>query len=257
MNAALRRLSSVLAYAESLDWRPVDSNPCRGVQHFKEPKRTRYLNAEELKRLGKVLEAEEVQRAKKDKEKPARWSRSARLLVELLLFTGLRPGEVLAMRWEDIDQEKGLLRLPDAKTGARTVALSEVAMQVLKDWPGIEGNPWVIPGKRKGTHLANPGKPWGHIRKEAGLEDVHLHDLRHTHAPGPRRAASRSTWWRPCSDTRRHRPPNAMPVSRTRSGPPRTGRPRDIRLLSKAGAGRSGQPRGRPEVETGYQRKAA
>lgn len=181
-NAALRRLSAVLSYAETLDWRPVGSNPCRGVRHFKEEKRVRYLTAQELKRLGKVLADEETLRAKKDRENPAKWSRSARLLVELLLYTGLRPGEVLTMRWEDIDKERSLLRLPDAKTGARTVALSEVAMQVLKDWPGIEGNPWVIPGKRKGTHLANPGKPWSLIRKAAGLEDVHLHDLRHTHA---------------------------------------------------------------------------
>lgn len=181
-NAALRRLSAVLTYAESLDWRQVGSNPCRGVRHFKEEKRVRYLTADELKRLGKVLAEEEECRAKKDKEDPAKWSVSARLLVELLLYTGLRPGEVLTMRWQDIDEERRLLRLPDAKTGARTVALSAVAMQVLKDWPGIEGNPWVLPGKRKGTHLANPGKPWSLIRKTAGLEDVHLHDLRHTHA---------------------------------------------------------------------------
>jgi len=181
-NAALRRLSGVLTYAESLDWRPVGSNPCRGVRHFKEEKRVRYLTAAELKALGKVLDAEEQRRAKQDRADPAKWSRSARLLVELLLFTGLRPGEVLAMRWEDIDKERGLLRLPDAKTGARTVALSTVARKVLTDWPGIEGNPWVIPGKRKCTHLANPGKPWSLIRKAAGLEDVHLHDLRHTHA---------------------------------------------------------------------------
>lgn len=181
-NAALRRLSGLLSYAESIDWRPVGSNPCRGVRHFKEEKRVRYLTAAELKRLGKVLQAEEDRRAKQDKEDPAKWSRSASLLVSLLLYTGLRPGEVLAMRWEDIDREKGLLRLPDAKTGARTVALSAVALKVLTDWPGIEGNPWVIPGKRIGSHLANPGKPWSLIRKAAGLEDVHLHDLRHTYA---------------------------------------------------------------------------
>jgi integrase len=184
-NAALRRLSAILSYAESIAWRPEGSNPCgKGkLAHYKENKRRRYLTAEELGRLGKVLVAEEAKRELHDDENKPQWSRSAALLVKLLLYTGLRPGEVLSLRWEYLDTERGLLNLPDTKTGARTVPLSDPALALLKTATHIDDNPWIVPSaSRKNAHLNNPTKPWALIRKAAEIEDVHLHDLRHTFA---------------------------------------------------------------------------
>jgi integrase len=181
-NAALRRLSAVLSYAQAIGWRDEGANPCAMVEHFREQKRTRWLTGEELARLGKVLRDEEARRARKDKADPPAWSLSASLLVELLLFTGCRPGEIMTLKWEDVDEDNGVLRLRDSKVGPREVALSAPALDLLREAPQVDGNPWVIPGRRKASHMNNPQKPWAIIRQRAKLGEVHLHDLRHTHA---------------------------------------------------------------------------
>jgi integrase len=53
---------------------------------------------------------------------------------------------------------------------------------VLQDLPKLDGNPFVICGGRNGRHLVNLEKPWRAIRAKAGLDDVRLHDLRHSYA---------------------------------------------------------------------------
>ena len=70
----------------------------------------------------------------------------------------------------------------DAKTGARWVALSPTARQVLATIPRHPGNPWVISGRQASGRLSNLNKPWIAVRKRAGLEDVRIHDLRHSFA---------------------------------------------------------------------------
>ncbi len=102
--------------------------------------------------------------------------------VKLLVFTGARLGEVLGLRWAWIDFERGEARLPDSKTGAKTLHLPPPALAVLAELPRIEGNPYVIVGAKAGAALVNLEKPWRAIRKDAGLEDVRLHDLRHAFA---------------------------------------------------------------------------
>ena len=72
------------------------------------------------------------------------------------------------------------LRLADSKTGPRRVPLSPPAVEVLAALPRVSGNPWVIPGHKPATHLTNLDTPWHTIRKRAGLEDVRIHDLRHS-----------------------------------------------------------------------------
>ena len=98
----------------------------------------------------------------------------------LLMLTGCRRNEILTLRWEDVDLEAGELRLRDAKTGARSVALSPAARKVLSALPRKSNNPWVIAGPEAGRHLSNLNSPWLVIRKRAGLEDVRIHDLRHS-----------------------------------------------------------------------------
>ena len=73
-------------------------------------------------------------------------------------------------------------RLEYTKTGARVVPLSPAAVQVLATLPRASGSPWVVPGKKPGTHMRNVNDPWEVVRERAGLEDVRLHDLRHSFA---------------------------------------------------------------------------
>ena len=99
--------------------------------------------------------------------------------IKLLVFTGARLGEVLGMQWQWIDFDRGEARLPDSKTGAKTIHLPPPALEVLVRLPRIEGEPHVL-GARRGTTFIEA--PWRRIRSAAGLPDVRLHDLRHAFA---------------------------------------------------------------------------
>ena len=72
--------------------------------------------------------------------------------------------------------------LPDSKTGRKAIHLSPPALALLQTIPRLEGNPYVICGERPGRHLVNIEKPWRRIRAAAKLDDVRLHDLRHSFA---------------------------------------------------------------------------
>jgi integrase len=102
--------------------------------------------------------------------------------IKLLVFTGARLGEVLGLKWEWIDIERGEARLPDSKTGAKTLHLPPPALAVLAELPRLDRNPYVIVGQKAGAALVNLEKPWRAIRARAGLDDVRLHDLRHAFA---------------------------------------------------------------------------
>jgi integrase len=102
--------------------------------------------------------------------------------IKLLMFTGCRRSEVLRLRWRDVDLERRCLRLPDSKTGAKTVYLNAPAVALLEQLPQVEGNPHVMVGNRPGSSLIGIDKLWFRTRKRAGLSDVRLHDLRHSFA---------------------------------------------------------------------------
>ena len=107
---------------------------------------------------------------------------SAINLIRLLVFTGCRLSEIQTLKWDYVDLENGVLRLPDSKTGVKTVHLGPPALKVLIGIERLDDNPWVIPGKYANTHLQEPQRPWRRIRARAGLDDVRIHDLRHTFA---------------------------------------------------------------------------
>ena len=90
--------------------------------------------------------------------------------------------EILTLRREDVALDEAELRLADSKTGARVVPLSPQAVNILAELPRIEGNPWVIHGKRPGTHMTELDDAWQTVRVRTGLEGVRLHDLRHSYA---------------------------------------------------------------------------
>jgi integrase len=160
-NRALALLKTICRWAD-----PDGVNPCRHIKPFPERARERFLSAEELARLGKALAA---------------WPGSpfASAAIRLLVFTGARLGEVLSLQWGWIDIERGTARLPDSKTGAKTLHLPPPALAVLASLPRVPGEPHVL-GAKRGTTFVE--EPWRRIRKAAGLDDVRMHDLRHSFA---------------------------------------------------------------------------
>ena len=171
-NRSLALMSKMFNLAEAWGLRPDGSNPCRHVKKYKEEKRERYLCGNELARLGETLrECEE------DRE-----SQSTVNLIRLLLLTGCRLNEILTLKWEHVDLENNALHLPDSKTGEKTVHIGAAAVECLAGIERIDDNSWVITGQLSSSHLVNPGKPWRRIRARADLDDVRIHDLRHTFA---------------------------------------------------------------------------
>ena len=172
-NRTLAVLSKFFNWAEKHGLRPDGSNPCRHIEKYRESRRERFLSEAELARLGDALREAE----KHDSATP--WTIAA---IRLLLFTGARLSEVLTLEWHHVDTERGLLMLRDSKTGRKAIRLNYPARQVLDSVPRLEGNPFVICGDRTGQHLVNLQKPWRRIRKAAKLDDVRIHDLRHSFA---------------------------------------------------------------------------
>ena len=102
--------------------------------------------------------------------------------MRLLLLTGCRKGEILNLRWNQVDMAAGELRLPDTKTGPRTISLAPEAVGVLSRIPRLPDNPFVIPGRIKGKPMRNLNDPWEIVCDRAGLEDMRIHDARHSYA---------------------------------------------------------------------------
>jgi integrase len=172
-NRVLALVSKMMNLAEKWGLRPDGSNPCRHVEKFKENKRERYLTGDELARLGDALT---------EAEQAATELPSVIAAVRLLVLTGCRLSEILTLQWEYVDFEAAWMRLPESKTGAKTVHLNAPALAVLAGIERQEGSPWVIAGAKAGTHLVNLEKPWRRIRTKADIPDVRLHDLRHSFA---------------------------------------------------------------------------
>ena len=172
-NRILEVVRKMFNLAEAWGLREDGSNPCRHVQKYKEKKRERFLTEAEFHRLGQVLNETEA-------EGPE--NLASVTAIRLLMLTGCRLNEIQTLRWEDVDLEAAELRLRDTKTGARMVPLSNAAVSVLSALPCKEDSPWVIAGKKPGAHLTDIQKPWRRIRSRAELEDVRIHDLRHSFA---------------------------------------------------------------------------
>jgi integrase len=172
-NRTLALLSKFFAWAEKHGLRPDGSNPCRHVEKYREGRRERFLSQAELGRLGDAL------RQAQQMKSCSPWVIAA---IRLLTLTGARRNEILTLRWEHVSEEHESLLLPDSKTGRKAIPLNPPAMAVLNEIPRLEDNPYVICGERPGRHLVNLEKPWRRVRAAARLDDVRLHDLRHSYA---------------------------------------------------------------------------
>ncbi len=161
-------LSVIMKEAEAMGMRPEGSNPCRGVRRYRRKGRERFLSDDEVRRLSARLTAHEVRFPQQS------------AFIRLLLLTGCRKGEMLTLQWSDY--RDGHLHLRDSKTGPRTVWLSGAARRVL-DSLERQGR-WVFPAARgdRPRSLRWLDYFWSRLRAEAELDDMHLHDLRHSMA---------------------------------------------------------------------------
>jgi len=159
--------------------RYLTSNPClKAVEKYRERPRKRYLTPAEFRRLGAALRVG---------ERYKRITPAAATAIRLILFTGMRVGEVLGLRRRAVHLERRVLELAESKTGPKTVVLNSAAVEVLKAWPKF-ASPWVFPsetrqeGKPETPHRVDLNRPWTWVRQRARLPDVRLHDLRHAFA---------------------------------------------------------------------------
>jgi integrase len=167
----IRTFSSVLAFG--VDRGALEVNPAQGVRLTPGRSLNRFLTGEELARLGAALTA-----AAADGAHP-----HGLAIIRLLALTGARRNEITALRWREVDFERGLLRLEASKTGAKITPLAPPAIAVLAGLPRVASKGgWVFPAARGEGHFGNVGKVWEDVRERAGLEGVRLHDLRHTFA---------------------------------------------------------------------------
>jgi len=169
-------------------------NPTRRLEKFRESRRERFLGSDELKRLGDALREAEttgipwgVDEARPTAKHAPRLENRLTVVspfavaaIRLLLFTGCRRGEVLNLRWADVDFERGVAVLPDSKTGRKPVLLGAPALRVLADLPRV--GDYVIAGDDPKKSRTDLKRPWNAIRKRAGLQGVRIHDLRHSFA---------------------------------------------------------------------------
>ncbi|MFN8831656.1 MAG: tyrosine-type recombinase/integrase [Labrys sp. (in: a-proteobacteria)] len=172
-------------------------NPVVGVRKYDDGRGDRYLTTDELQRLGAALREAETNGipwavtldspGSKHLPKDAAARRTkidtfAIAAIRLLILTGCRLREVLALKWEQVNFERGLILLPDSKTGWKPVLLGAPALQILSNLVRVTGCSHVIPGEKPGRPRSDLKRPWDTIRRRAGIPDVRLHDLRHTFA---------------------------------------------------------------------------
>ncbi len=146
------------------------------VKKYVEEKRERFLSSDEFAALGQAL---------REVEQDGSETQSAVNAIRLLMLTGCRLGEITTLKWDYVDTKARELRLPDSKTGAKVVHFGKAATNVLNSIKKLDSNPYVITGKKKdGSRLTDLQHPWRRIRAKAGLDDVRIHDLRHSYASG-------------------------------------------------------------------------
>jgi integrase len=193
-NRLLAVIASMFSFAARQGIVPRSVNPAQGIERFRESARERYLGIEELNRLGETLRLAETEGLpwRSDPEKPQSkhlpreenrrtvLSPEVVLAFRLLMFTGARLREMLTLQWSHIDFERGLINLPDSKTGRKTIVMSAATIDLLRDCD--RRGAFVIPGLNADRARSDLKKPWRAIQRHAGLEGVRIHDLRHTFA---------------------------------------------------------------------------
>jgi len=170
-NRSVLVLSKLFNLCEQWGLREQGKNPCRHIQFYKENKRNRFLDKDELQRLWQALDTAKNERIA---------SLYAVNAYKLLILTGCRLSEIRTMKWSFIRGNH--VEFPDTKTGYKRLPLNAKAMHILKQTPRLPDNEYVICGDKIGRPIINLQKSWRRVRAIANLDDVRIHDLRHTFA---------------------------------------------------------------------------
>jgi integrase len=160
----------------AVDRKILKENPASKVKLNNIKARERYLDDVELARLGKAVAEMETEGV----------NAASLTIARLLALTGARKNEIAGLRWRYVDFQRSALILPDSKTGARLIPLGAPALAVLMAWgehfDNLGGDQYVFPAERGDGFHDGVYKVWRRLREKAGLSEVRLHDLRHTHA---------------------------------------------------------------------------
>jgi integrase len=193
-NRVVECISSIYRYAAICNVVPYGHNPTNGIRAFREHRRERFLSSAELAKLGEAIREGETEgipyivdetkptskHAPKPENRRTLIDQFAAAAVRLLLLTGARLREILDLKWDYVDLERGLLFLPDSKTGRKTIVLNAPAMGILAGLPRMSC--FVIAGEQQNKPRVDLNRPWRAIVRRAGLQGLRIHDLRHTHA---------------------------------------------------------------------------
>ncbi|WP_377191374.1 tyrosine-type recombinase/integrase [Ruegeria meonggei] len=164
-NRLLERIRSI--FNKAIEWGWKGANPAIGIKKFREQSRDRFLQPDELPRFFEALANEP--------------NDAARDFFMISLLTGARKSNTLAMMWRDINFQSATWRIEETKNAdPLTVHLPQQAVELLIERKLKSDGPYVFEGTGKSGHLADPKKAWSRILKEAGIENLRIHDLRRT-----------------------------------------------------------------------------
>jgi integrase len=211
-NRVVAMLGAFFTFSAKEGVRAIHENPVRVVEVYPEEGRERFLTPDEYRRLGHALSKaeheglpvpEEIQRQSRGMSKARRAKLTGRkrgpykrhavpelrpanpfavAAIRLLATTGCRENEILSLRWDSVDFERGYLRLADTKTGKSNRPLGGTAAAILRSLPQLDDSVYVFPSAAGGAHLKEIKRLWGAVRHSANLDGLRLHDLRHSYA---------------------------------------------------------------------------
>ena len=138
-------------------------NPALGVRKYPEKKLACFLSPAELARLGEAIATAEALGVE---------SSFALAAIRLLILTGCRRNEILTLQRSYVDAYNSCLRLPDSKTGAKVVHIGAAALEVIEAIPAVDGNPYLLPGRKGAGHVVDLQATWQRIRDAAKWVDT-------------------------------------------------------------------------------------
>ena len=170
-NNALVLLRLILDKAQQWEFMSFNRNPCSNVTKFKTQAKERFLTDNEISKLVETID---------QFERACLAPKNAITIVRLLMMTGCRKNEITRLRWDELFLDEGVLKLKDSKTGKKEVILSDDAIKILCS--AQNNSDYIFPGKDGISPIQGLQKIWQRIRQVADLQDVRIHDLRHTFA---------------------------------------------------------------------------
>lgn len=199
-NRALTLIATLWNWGKDQEEFGIGENPASRIEKYPEKSRERFLTSEEVARLEGAIRLAETdgipwkidsanpnaKHVANKKETRTRIDPYAAGAIRLLILTGARLREILNARWDYVDWERGILFLPDSKSGRKPIYLSAPALAVLKNLPRVHDNPYIIAGhgsrKSKGVNNAKSRErktarvdlknPWAAVVRAAGFIEL-------------------------------------------------------------------------------------